>query len=135
MIKNISSYLYSIIFFSLLFLVSCTNENLNPKEDHISDQDNTSQSAETEKINENSDVLQDCPGTEINTIGKGIADSYENINYQEVMVWFCNGSEFEDIFLALQTAEQTSTEAEELLVMLVDGFTWEEIWLVVGLIE
>jgi hypothetical protein len=77
----------------------------------------------------------DCPGEETNTIGQGIADEYEFASYEDVMTWFCNGAEFEDILVALQTEEQSDTPAEEMLVMLAGGFTWEEIWLVVGLIE
>ncbi len=77
----------------------------------------------------------DCPGEETNTIGQGIADEYEFASYEDVMTWFCNGAEFEDILVALQTEEQSGTAAEEMLVMLAGGFTWEEIWLVVDLIE
>ena len=77
----------------------------------------------------------DCPGEETNTIGQGIADEYEFASYEVVMTWFCKGAEFEDVLVALQTEEQSGTPAEEMLVMLAGGFTWEEIWLVVGLIE
>jgi hypothetical protein len=76
-----------------------------------------------------------CPGEEINNIGQGIADEYDFTSYEEVMAWFCSGAEFEDILVALQTEDQTGTPAEEMLVMLADGFSWEEIWLVVGLAE
>lgn len=77
----------------------------------------------------------ECPGEGTNTIGQGIADEYEFASYEEVMTWFCDGAEFEDILVALQTEEQSDTPAEEMLMMLAEGFTWEEIWLVVGLIE
>ena len=77
----------------------------------------------------------ECPGEAINIIGLGIADEYEFSSYEEVMTWFCDGAEFEDILVALQTEDQTSFPAEEMLVMLADGFSWEEIWLVVDLIE
>ena len=77
----------------------------------------------------------DCLGSEINEIGQGIADSYENANYEEVMIWFCNGAEFEDILLALQSAEQSDASVEEMLVMLADGFSWDEIWQLLGITE
>ena len=77
----------------------------------------------------------ECPGETINNIGQGIADEYDFTSYEEVMTWFCNGAEFEDILVALQTEDQTGTPAEEMLVMLAEGFTWEEIWMVVGLAE
>jgi hypothetical protein len=77
----------------------------------------------------------ECPGEGINNIGQGIADEYEFARYEEVMTWFCSGAEFEDILVALQTEDQTGTPAEEMLVKLAEGFTWEEIWLVIGLTE
>ena len=77
----------------------------------------------------------ECPGETINNIGQGIADEYEFASYKDVMTWFCSGAEFEDILVALQTEDQTGTPTEEILVMLADGFTWEEIWLVIGLTE
>lgn len=77
----------------------------------------------------------ECPGEGINTIGQGIADEYEFASYEEVMAWFCDGAEFEDILVALQTEELSETPAEEMLVMLAEGFTWEDIWLVVDLME
>lgn len=77
----------------------------------------------------------DCPGEEPNTIGQGIADEYEFARYEDVMIWFCNGAEFEDILVALQTEEQSGVPAGEMLIMLAGGFTWAEIWLAVDLIE
>ena len=68
-------------------------------------------------------------------IGQGIADEYEFTSYNEVMTWFCDGAEFEDILVALQTEELSDTPAEDMLAMLAEGFSWEEIWLVVGLVE
>lgn len=76
-----------------------------------------------------------CPGESTNTIGQGIADEYEFTSYEEVMSWFCDGAEFEDILVALQTEEQTGIIAEEMLEMLAEGLSWEEIWLVVELVE
>ena len=77
----------------------------------------------------------ECPGEDTNTIGMGIAEEYEFTSYEQVMTWFCDGAEFEDILVALQTEELSDTPAEEMLVMLAEGFTWEDIWLVVDLIE
>ena len=77
----------------------------------------------------------DCLGSEISQIGQGIADSYENASYEEVMTWFCNGAEFEDITLALQSAGQSDASAEEMLVMLADGFFWDEIWQLLDITE
>jgi len=74
-----------------------------------------------------------CLGDEISPIGQSIADDYESASYEQVMIWFCNGAEFEDILVALETEAQTDTSADEMLKMLADGFTWDEIWQLVGL--
>ncbi|HKI54380.1 MAG TPA: hypothetical protein VJ987_09655 [Anaerolineales bacterium] len=74
-----------------------------------------------------------CLGDEVSPIGQSIADDYESATYEQVMTWFCNGAEFEDILVALETEEQTEASADEMLKMLADGFTWEEIWQLVGL--
>lgn len=76
-----------------------------------------------------------CLGDEISPIGQAVADEYESASYEQVMTWFCNGAEFEDIIVALETESQTDTSAEEMLQMLADGFTWDEIWQMVGLTE
>jgi hypothetical protein len=77
----------------------------------------------------------DCLGDEISPVGQAIADDYEFTDYEQVMDWFCNGAEFEDILVALETEAQTGTPTDEMLQMLADDFTWEEIWQLIGLIE
>lgn len=77
----------------------------------------------------------DCLGGEVSPIGKSIAVDYEFTSYDEIIAWFCNGAEFEDILVALETESQTGTPAEDMLQMLADGSTWEEIWQFVGLTE
>jgi hypothetical protein len=77
----------------------------------------------------------DCYGTEANEIGLGITENYEGTIYEQVMTWFCNGAEFEDILVALQTEQLSNVPAEEMLIMLADDWTWEEIWQVIGLTE
>ena len=88
---------------------------------------------ETSQLIETSEP--DCPIDGTNRIGEAIANEYDLASYEDVMTWFCAGAEFEDIMVALQTEELTGIPAEELLVMLADGFSWEEIWLVVGLTD
>lgn len=77
----------------------------------------------------------DCLGGEVSPIGQSIAEDYEFTSYEEVITWFCEGAEFEDILLALETESQTGTPAEEMLGMLADDFSWEEIWQLIGLAE
>lgn len=75
----------------------------------------------------------ECPGDEINPIGESIAADYDFATYDQVMTWFCDGAEFEDILVALETQGLTGEPAEEMLQMLADGLTWDDIWLLVGL--
>ncbi len=78
----------------------------------------------------------DCYGDETHPIGQSIADLYPELTeYDEVMVWFCNGFEFEDILTALQTSEQTGIPAGDLLDIFTQGPTWEDIWVELGLLE
>ena len=74
-------------------------------------------------------------GDEVSPVGQSIADDYEFASYEQVMTWFCNGAEFEDILVALETQSQTDVLADEMLQMLADGFTWEEIWQIIGILE
>jgi len=76
-----------------------------------------------------------CLGAKTNPIGEAIAEEYETASYDQVMTWFCNGAEFEDILVALETEIQTDTAADEILQMLADGFLWEEIWVITGLTD
>ena len=77
----------------------------------------------------------DCLGGEVSPIAESIAKDYEFTNYEEVITWFCDGAEFEDILVALETESVTGTPAEDMLQMLADGFTWDEIWELTGLTE
>ena len=78
----------------------------------------------------------DCYGEETHPIGQAIVEVYpEETDYDQVMLWFCNGFEFEDIMTALQTAVDTELTADALLIMFEGGQTWEEIWGAIGLAE
>lgn len=76
-----------------------------------------------------------CLGPEMSKIGQEIANRFDETNYEQVMIWFCNGAEFEDISLALLTEQRSEASAEEMLVMLADGLNWDDIWLIVGVTE
>jgi hypothetical protein len=77
----------------------------------------------------------DCLGDDINPMGKSIADDYAFANYEQVMTWFCDGAEFEDILVALETELQIEYSAEEMLALLSKGFSWEDIWQHAGIID
>jgi hypothetical protein len=77
----------------------------------------------------------DCLGPEIHPMGQEIADQFDEATYEEVMTWFCNGAEFEDILIALQTEKDTGEPADDLLKLMAGGQTWEEIWDAIGLTD
>jgi len=97
------------------------------------------QEIETTPVTEASPATEtdtaDCLAGEPSPIAESIAEEYEFTDYGEVVTWFCDGAEFEDILVALETESQTGTPAEEMLQMLADGFSWEDIWAFVGLTD
>jgi hypothetical protein len=119
----------------LLFLAACTPSQVssNPTDDQfpsppqVSESDNPTAPIETSG--------PDCLGPEIHPIGQEISNQFEEASYEDVMTWFCNGAEFEDILIALQTEKDTGQPAEDLLKLLVEGQTWEEIWDAIGYTE
>jgi hypothetical protein len=69
-------------------------------------------------------------------IGASIAEQFPAVtSYDEVMLWFCNGALFEDILNALATEELSGVNAEATLRMIAEGFTWDEIWLELGVTD
>ena len=75
-------------------------------------------------------------GTEADfPIGQEIAEAYPDTSYEQVMDWYCDGFTFEDILTALETAEQMDMPTDDLLAMLKNGQSWEEIWSEIGLFE
>ncbi len=103
-----------------------TDQRLVPT-DAIVPIETTSSPAET--------TAEDCLGGEISPIGQSIAEDYESASYEQVITWFCDGAEFEDILVALETETLVDTSAQEMLQMLADGFTWDEIWQLMGLMD
>ncbi len=76
-----------------------------------------------------------CPDPDALNLATVIASGYSFTSTEEVTGWFCNGAEFEDIVIALETEDQTGVLAEDLLAMLASGMTWEDIWQSIGLTE
>ena len=118
--------------------VTANQQEINqpPVENNLPDE---SDSQETEVIQTEAPLETlgpDCYGEKTHPIGQSIASQFPDLTaYEEVMVWFCNGFEFEDILTALQTSEETSIPAGELLDAFANGQTWEAIWLELGLVE
>ena len=76
----------------------------------------------------------ECLSPEAQTMGSSIAANFET-TYEQVMGWYCAGHEFEDILLALQTADGLQVTPQALLDRLEQGQTWEEIWKELGLLK
>lgn len=75
-----------------------------------------------------------CMGDDRQAVAESITDTFD-VSYDQVMIWFCDGHEYEDILLALQTAEALEVPAGELLEMRAANLSWEEIWDASGLDE
>ncbi|MGD8455724.1 MAG: hypothetical protein PVF83_05000 [Anaerolineales bacterium] len=117
---------------SIFLLASCTQSQ------GALDTSNDQPQPETQAVEVDETVVPietsgpDCLGPETHAVGQAIADQFEEADYEDVMTWFCNGAEFEDILVALQTEKDTGESAEDLLQLLADGQTWEEIWESIG---
>ena len=128
----------NLILITLALLTACSGAPASPTEAKTPDtstdlQSTTAPVIETSMPAETASA--NCLGDEVSPIGQSIAEEYEAASYEQVMTWFCNGAEFEDILVALETEAQTEASADEMLKMLADGFTWDEIWQVIGLTE
>jgi hypothetical protein len=76
----------------------------------------------------------DCTETNPHPMGQSIAETYEDVSYEQVMTWFCDGYTFDDILIALETSEATDVPASSLLEMLWEK-PWEEIWEEIGFLQ
>jgi hypothetical protein len=76
-----------------------------------------------------------CLGTEPHPIAVNIAANYD-VDYAQVMDWYCNGYGFDDIILALETTSITpELMVEDLLQLIEEGKSWDEIWNDIGLMS
>jgi hypothetical protein len=76
----------------------------------------------------------DCSYEEDHPIAKSIAETFE-VPYQDVLNLYCDGYEFEEILLALETQAQSEMSAENILQMRDDGLSWDQIWQDLGLVK
>lgn len=74
-----------------------------------------------------------CVQTNPHPVAQNIADNYE-VSYGQVMEWFCEGSSFDDIMLALETRKLTEIPVEDLLVR-AEQTGWDQLWAETGLTE
>ena len=124
-----------LVLFVILMLVAACSSNTQQTPAVELDAPATLAVNEQEALPPVETATPNCLGDEISPIGQSIADEYETASYDQVMTWFCNGAEFEDILVALETETQIDTSANEMIQMLADGFTWDEIWLITGFVD
>jgi len=121
-----------IVLITLVLITACGSQPVPvPEQDSVAVPEETAQ----EILPPVETAPSNCLGDEVSPIGQSIADDFDTASYEQVMIWFCNGAEFEDILVALETEAVTDSSADEILQMLADGFTWEEIWLLIGFVE
>jgi hypothetical protein len=75
-----------------------------------------------------------CTETNPHPMGQSIVETYDDVSYEQVMTWFCDGYTFDDILVALETSEATDVPAAVLLEMLWEK-SWEEIWQETGFLQ
>jgi hypothetical protein len=74
-----------------------------------------------------------CTEVDPHPVAQGIARKFD-VTYEEVMTWFCGGHSFDDILLALETAELVDRPADELLTM-KENSSWDQLWEELGLVS
>jgi len=116
MYNGIMDIRHLVVVLSILLLISACSVSTSPGVDILDDPQPPDVTAPFS-----------CLEGEVNPLGIAIAEDYEFTSYDEVMDLFCNGAEFEDILVALETEALIGTPAEQTLQMLADDFTWEEI--------
>ena len=84
---------------------------------------------------EQDSINPECLSSEMRVIGENISQRFDFATEDQVMTWFCGGAEFKDILIALQTEKVTGQSTQELLEMLVNGLSWDEIWQSIGFLE
>ena len=75
-----------------------------------------------------------CTETNPHPMGQSIVKMYDEVKYEQVMTWFCDGYTFDDILVALETSAATDVPAPVLLEMLWEK-SWEEIWQEIGFLQ
>jgi hypothetical protein len=81
------------------------------------------------------DECDHCVGVDPHPVGKSLAESYDDVSYEDIMTWFCDGGYgFGEIMLALETSEETDMSPEELLALKTELGGWGLVWQELGLI-
>jgi PBP1b-binding outer membrane lipoprotein LpoB len=129
MIKN----RFFLIVLAAVILSGCSVQPIGPESQEAEPAAVTESTATANTPSPSDNTATECPGAEINPIGDSIAADYAFTTYDQVMAWFCEGAEFEDILVALETEALTDEPAGEMLQMIADGLTWEDVWILIDL--
>jgi len=73
----------------------------------------------------------DCSTLNPHPLAQGMEETFD-VTYDEIMTWYCDGSAFSDILLALETSELAEVSVPDLL-QLIENQSWEEIWADLGI--
>ncbi|KPL78404.1 hypothetical protein ADN00_06665 [Ornatilinea apprima] len=134
--------LFGILLLLLLALPACngsptgsesTDSEQPPIAPHVITNSQTPlQSAPPTPIPADEDIIDEaiCADAEPDPIAESIASTYE-VPYQQIIDWYCAGSSFDDILVALETSLATDIPAETLLSMREEK-EWEDIWVEIG---
>jgi PBP1b-binding outer membrane lipoprotein LpoB len=129
MIKNH----FFLIVLAAVILSGCSAQPMGTESQEAEPAAVTEPTATTVILSPSENMATECPGPEINPIGESITADYSFTTYEQVMDWFCEGAEFENILVALETEALTDEPAGEMLQMIADGLTWEDVWILVDL--
>jgi hypothetical protein len=72
------------------------------------------------------EVFTDCTGAQPHPIGIRLEDRYE-VDYEEIMAWFCQGFGFGEIDLAYGLSQQYKIPVEEIFALKSSGLGWGQI--------
>lgn len=135
-------FLFGMLLLLLLALPACkrngtgsesTDSKKPPIAPHVITASQTPmQSVALTPIPADADIIDEafCADAEPDPIAESIASTYE-VPYQQIIDWYCAGSSFDDILLALETSLATHIPPETLLSMRGEK-EWEEIWVEIG---
>lgn len=76
---------------------------------------------------EPADPVTDCTGAEPQPKGQELADRYHDVEYEEIMGWFCQRFGFGEIELAYQLSEQSGMSVEDIFALRRSGLGWGQI--------
>jgi hypothetical protein len=71
--------------------------------------------------------VTDCTGAEPQPKGQELADRYHDVEYEEIMGWFCQRFGFGEIELAYQLSEQSGMSVEDIFALRRSGLGWGQI--------